>query len=49
MNAREIKEVVEDLTSGVHEFIFHPRNLNDLDTKCLTTLDLEPQLYSPLS
>jgi predicted glycoside hydrolase/deacetylase ChbG (UPF0249 family) len=39
MQADEVRKVLPALTDGLHEFIFHPRTLeNDDDTRCLLDL-----------
>lgn len=38
MNASEIQNEISRLTSGNHEFIFHPRHPHDQDTQCLIQL-----------
>jgi hypothetical protein len=39
MNPAEIRDAVPALGDGLHEFIFHPRRLeNDQDTRCLVEL-----------
>lgn len=38
MNPQEILQRIGSLTNGIHELIFHPRQLNDLDSQCLLQL-----------
>jgi predicted glycoside hydrolase/deacetylase ChbG (UPF0249 family) len=38
MNPEETDRVIQTLTEGTHEFIFHPRERNDCDTLCLIQL-----------
>lgn len=38
MNPEEIQKIISKLTTGHHEFIFHPRHPNDRDTQCLIQL-----------
>jgi len=39
MQAREVANAARQLTSGLHEFYFHPRNVdNDADVRCLLEL-----------
>ncbi len=42
MEPQEIRSVTVSLTEGVHEFIFHPRTLNDSETQCLIHLKQSP-------
>ena len=40
MNASEVVSVIPDLGDGLHEFMFHPRQINaDSDTQCLIELN----------
>jgi len=39
MRAQEVVDMAKQLGSGIHEFYFHPRTIeNDLDTRCLLEL-----------
>ncbi|MFU8831078.1 MAG: ChbG/HpnK family deacetylase [Wenzhouxiangella sp.] len=38
MNAREIADVIPRLGDGLHEFMFHPRRIDDADSRCLREL-----------
>ena len=43
MNAAEIQATLPTLGEGLHEFIFHPRSVeNDADTRCLLELAQNP-------
>jgi len=35
MNAHEVRAAMASLPEGLHEFLFHPRNLSCPDTRCL--------------
>jgi hypothetical protein len=39
MQAREVADAARQLRPGLHEFFFHPRNVdNDADVRCLLEL-----------
>jgi hypothetical protein len=39
MNAKEVAAIIPTLGNGLHEFMFHPRQIeSDKDTQCLVEL-----------